>query len=153
MGGWIEERQKTFEKWCDKYSQPIASAALSALEVMIDRERTETHVFLVFLNVVDLALFGATNDKSRFDRSVRQAYCASMSQVHQMFDSKFHGGHAIIERDLAPRPGMLRILVIDDGLPSPLDLYTLPFDFDDDINQCPVDPHWLTHLKQSVDHR
>jgi hypothetical protein len=44
MGGWIEERQKTFEKWCDKYSQPIASAALSALEVMIDRERTGTYM-------------------------------------------------------------------------------------------------------------
>jgi hypothetical protein len=70
-----------------------------------------------------------------------------------MFDSKFTGGHAIIERDLAPRPGMLRILVIDDGLPSPLDLYTLPFDVDEDISQCPKDPLWLTHLRWSVDHR
>ena len=40
LGGWIAERQRTFEKWCNKYSQSIASAALSALEIMKDRDRT-----------------------------------------------------------------------------------------------------------------
>lgn len=33
MGPHIAERQKTFEEWCIKHSQPIAVAASSALEL------------------------------------------------------------------------------------------------------------------------
>jgi len=153
LGGWIAERQRTFEKWCNKYSQSIASAALSALEIMKDRDRTETHVFLVYLDVVDLASLRTTIDKSRFDRSIREAHCVTVSEVHEMFDSRFHDGYRVIERVLAPRPRMLRILVIDDGLPSPLDLYTLPFDVEENISHWPCDRQWLKHLKWSLDHR
>ena len=65
LGGWVEERQRTFEKWCDKYSQRIATAALSALEIMIDRGRTGTaNTYASWANI--LTDLGPTHRNARF---------------------------------------------------------------------------------------
>lgn len=168
MGTVVAERQRTFEKWCEHHSQHMSSAAVSALELMRDRERTgrsqeylrivcinsssdpDTHVFLVYVDVVEHISTQASS-KPRFVRSVRDARCTALSEVHQMFDSRFIEGYATLERSLAPHPRLLRILVVDDGLPVPLDLYTLPTDVGGDVSAVPFDPDWFVHLKLLVD--
>jgi len=150
MGTVVAERQRTFEKWCEHHSQHMSSAAVSALELMRDRERTDTHVFLVYVDVIEHISTQASS-KPRFVRSVRDARCTALSEVHQMFDSRFIEGYATLERSLAPHPRLLRILVVDDGLPVPLDLYTLPTDVGGDVSAVPFDPDWFVHLKLLVD--
>jgi hypothetical protein len=67
-----------------------------------------------------------------------------------MFASRFSEA-SLLERSLAPRPRLMRILVIDEGLPIPLDLYTLPTDISDHDVGSTFDVHWYARLKLSVD--
>jgi hypothetical protein len=68
-----------------------------------------------------------------------------------MYDWRFVDGHATLERSMASRPGLMRILCVDDGLPVPFDLYTLPTDIPDDLAPNHYDPLWHQHLTAMVD--
>ena len=72
-----------------------------------------------------------------------------------MFDRRFSSGHAGLEHYLTPHPGLMQMLVVDDGLPKNLnlDLYTLPVDLGPVESNAlrRFDPDWLPHLKQCVD--
>jgi len=148
MGVVVAERQIAFEKWCIKNAQHVALASLSAMEIMRDRERAETHVFLLYL---DVTCTEEASSKPKFVHSVRKAHCTTLSRVHQMFGSRFSEGTAILDRSLAPRPRLMRILAIDEGLPIPFDLYTLPTDLSDRDAHRTFDAQWFTRLKRSVD--
>ena len=69
-----------------------------------------------------------------------------------MFDHAFAGGPEGLDSTLAPRPRMLRVLVIDDGLPPPFVLWTLPFEIGEYpfTAAYPFDPNWLERLKESI---
>jgi hypothetical protein len=140
----------TFEKWCGKNSSNICSAALSALEVMRDQRRIDTYVFLVYVDVVESR--NPISNKLKFVRSVRTARSATMLQVHEMLQWRFAEGRAHVERYLAPRPGVMRILAIDDGLPIPFDTYTLPTVVDQiAMTLAPFNADWLPNLKRAVE--
>jgi hypothetical protein len=71
-----------------------------------------------------------------------------METVFQLFASSFTNGGATLERDLAPLPRVLRILVIDDGLPPPLDILGSPIHLEEDLSGVPfMGPDWLTAFK------
>ena len=89
--------------------------------------------------------------KPAFRRSLRTAASVPLSQVHQMFDRRM--GYDGVERYLAPQPQVMRVLIIDDGLPERdnLDLYTLPVRVALTDARHPFNPHWYRHLKLLVD--
>jgi len=149
----IAERQKTFEKWCVKNSEHITQAALSALEIMRgggDREVIETRVFLVYIDVVEKV--SSTSSMPKFVRGIRDARRTSMTEIHKLLRSRFAGGYDSVERYLAHRPGVMRILIIDDGLPVPFDTYTMPTFVDSRTALfSPFDPSWLPRLKRDVE--
>lgn len=117
---------------------------------------TDSNVFLLYIDVQE-DISTCASKKPEFVRSVRTARSAALSEVHQMFSttSRFRGDHvtrrAAMERCLAPRPRILKILVIDDGLPIPLDLYTLPFDIHDNPQDRAFESNWLVRLKSRID--
>jgi hypothetical protein len=110
---------------------------------------TETNVFMVYLDYVEPT--SAASRRSRLPHSIRNAVCMPLEQVHQLYASRFAGGSVTLERDLAPRPRVLRILVIDDGLPPPLDMFSSPVNLEEDIRAIRyIGPKWLAIFKRVV---
>ncbi|KAI0067040.1 hypothetical protein BV25DRAFT_1897268 [Artomyces pyxidatus] len=129
MGEAVAARQSTFEKWCEDKVQDISLAGISALELQRDSGRIDTHVFLVYVDVVEHASPRGGGITRTFTRTIRDARCETRMRVHQMFDGVLGGGRAgyvALERSLVPIPKMMPMLVIDDDFPPPLNLYTLP---------------------------
>ena len=88
--------------------------------------------------------------RSRLSYSVRDVVSMPLEKVHQLHASRFAGGSALLERDLAPRPRVLRIMVIDDGLPHPLDTFSSPVVLEEDLRAVPYFPNWLAKFKRMV---
>jgi len=146
LGPVVAARQMAFEKWCRKNTHIIVHVALNALEIMKDQGRLDTHVFLVYVNAFH-PIAALLAGKNKFAYSVKEARVVTVEDVHEMFDWRFPNGYEAMQRTLAPRPGMLKTLVIDEGLPFPLDLYTLPADVDDDVDRAPWKSNWMRILR------
>jgi hypothetical protein len=106
----------------------------------------ETHVFLVYVTAFH-PIAALVAGKVKFAFSVKEARCVTVEEVHEMFDWRFPNGYEAMERTLAPRTGMLKTLVVDQGLPFPLDLYTLPADICDDVDDAPWNSNWMKVLR------
>jgi hypothetical protein len=144
----------------------MATAALSAMKVMKDRERAgsvveflpvgtsaqiwciETFVFVVYADGA-LRYDMSAEHQIAFVYSIRDAFCVTRERCHEMFDDTVGGGYATIEHCLAPRPRMLRIFVVDDA-PTGAGPYTLPTDIPPDISSWRYRPDWLEQLKEEV---
>jgi hypothetical protein len=114
----------------------------------------EHFVFVVYLDYLDAVEVTKAKkpEKSKRAHMLRDAKCVPLSDVHRMYDHRFKGGYASLERDLAPRPRVLRILIIDDGLPPPLDMFSCPFDLGEDLRAvADIGPNWLETLRELVD--
>jgi hypothetical protein len=127
----------------------------------------ENHVFLVHLDVFEGATVSSSSPNQTpppptptFIHSIRSALCVPLQTLREMFDHRFIGGSATLERDLAPPGlggGILKILVVDDGLPCPYDMYTIPTvladDLDEGMGEEEMDEKygsWLVRFKRSV---
>ena len=108
----------------------------------------EEFVFLVFADGALRFDTSAEHDIA-FVYSVRDAFCVTVEQCHEIFDDTVAGGHAMIEHCLAPRPRMLRIFVVD-AAPTGAGPYTLPTDIPPDISSWRYRPDWLEQLKEEV---
>ncbi|KAI0067039.1 hypothetical protein BV25DRAFT_1820202 [Artomyces pyxidatus] len=149
MGDAVVERHSTFqvEKWCADNAQDIAFAGVSALELPDDSSRVDTHVFLIYIDVVEHTL---PRGGRTYTRTIRNAHCETRVRVHEMFDSVLGGGHTgyvALERSLAPVPRMMPMLVIDDGLPPPLNMFSIPMIVQEYLAGFEYDPDWLVKLK------
>jgi hypothetical protein len=91
---------------------------------------------MVYLDYVEPTSDNASR-RSRLPHSVPDAVCMPLERVHQLYASRFAGGSATLERDLAPNPRVLRIMVIDDGLPPPLDTFSSPVSLEEDLRAVP----------------
>jgi len=141
------ERYKKNDKWCDKHTQSLAAAAMSALDLKKLRGRTETHAFLVYIDVHE-HIHDNNPRRIKFTRTIRNAACVDMSTEPDFQNS------ANLGRSLALRPGTIRIHVIDDGLPLRLQLQTLACDTSRlTPAQMHDHPDWLERLKLKVDDR
>ena len=75
-----------------------------------------------------------------------------MEEMHALLDWRFPGGAADTERNLAHRPGLMRIYFINSSLPFPLDGYTTPIDIEPvHLLNMPYDLNWLEVLRYRVD--
>jgi len=148
LGVVVSERQKAFKKWCESHVNPIALAGISALDLRRDFSRTADYVFVVYLDVVQGRSPKAPH-KLTFSHSVKTAICTPIAEVHRIVDPKFPmGGYDAVERDLGG-PGVLRVLVFDEGLPSPLDVYTVPTVVEG-VLHTPFQANWLASFKRAV---
>lgn len=150
LGPIVAERQRSHEKWCQKNGQWISHAALSALEIKKDWTRIDTQVFVLYVDVEQIPP-SPDSPNHAFRRSLRSASSVPLSRVHQMFDHRM--GYDGLEIYLAPHAQVMRVLIIDDGLPQigNLDLYTLPVRvaLADPIH--PFNHGWYRDLKRRVD--
>jgi len=158
----IRARIKTHRKWCYHHIHRFTNAALQALKVWEDRQRIDTHVFLVYIDVEEYVESEAEK-RIMFLRTIREAGGATLADVHAMYDQQFaliapgesqvQSGHEVLERTLAHRPGLLRMMVVDDGLPGvcvPL-ICSLPVDIPEEAVSLAVsDTDWLSKLKESI---
>ena len=104
---------------------------------------------MVYLDYVEPTSANASR-KSELSHSVQDAVCMPLEKVHQLYASIFAGGSATLERDLALSPRVLRILVIDDGLPPPFDMFSSPVKLEENLRAIPYFPSWLAEFKRRV---
>lgn len=75
-----------------------------------------------------------------------------MEEMHTLMDWRFPGGAADTERNLAHRPGLMRIYFTNNSIPFPLDGYTTPMEIRRyNLLMNPYDPNWLEELRSQVD--
>jgi len=87
----------------------------------------------------------------KMNHSVRDARCVPLEEVHRLYAPRYAGGSATLARDLAPRPRVLKVLVIDNGLPPPVDLFSSPVDIGEDVSRLRnLGANWLEAFKQIV---
>jgi hypothetical protein len=94
------------------------------LKIWENKERIDTHVFLVYIDVEEL-VESETDKKIWFLRTIREARSVTLADVHAMYDQQFssiqdangshESGYEALERTLAHRPGLMRMMVVDDG--------------------------------------
>jgi len=133
----LAARRKALEDWCDINLQVVAQAGLSALGFHEEKGRLETHSLLVFLDVVEEPS-ATTPEKPKFTQYIRDALCVPLQSIRQKFD--------ITVEEMPGRPGLFRILVIDDRLPDPLDFVSLEVTIGDGSSD--YDQNWLEYMKR-----
>ena len=110
----------------------------------------ETNVFVVYLDFVDSSPTDAPRGQTT-SHSIRDARCVPLEEVHRLFARRFAGGSATLTRDLSPKPRLLKVLVIDDGLPPPVDMFSSPVDIGEDVSRLQnLGPHWPAVFKLMV---
>jgi hypothetical protein len=97
-------------------------------------------VFLIFLDVVEEPSATALA-KPKFTQSIKDALCVPLQDIRQAANP------AIADRFYAPRPGLFRIMVMDEGLTLPLDLVTLCITLSDYHGV--YDQNWLASLNRN----
>jgi hypothetical protein len=106
---------------------------------------------VVYLDVTETP---STDAPPKIAHSIRDALCIPLQKIHELYANRFKGGSVTLDRDLAPRPRVLRILVIDDGLPPPLDMFSSPVDIGEDMSKLRSSgPNWKAILKQNCAHK
>ncbi|KZP17970.1 hypothetical protein FIBSPDRAFT_1046520 [Athelia psychrophila] len=163
----MAERLKTQRKWSDKHWSSIGYAAMQAMRLWENREVIENTVFLVYLDVEEY-VESEQGQKILFLRSIKEAKCLPIAQVHAIYEgilakmkpSVIDGSVSAydgLENTLSHRPGLIRIMVIDEcprDTRSPF-FTMLPTDFDDQSfdqphSQMPTDGDWLRLLKKQI---
>ncbi|KAF7972991.1 hypothetical protein HWV62_16480 [Athelia sp. TMB] len=163
----MAERAKTHRRWSEKNAGIINHAATLSMKLWENTEIVATHAFLVWLNVEEY-VESDKEEKILFSRTVRDAKCVPMDQVHAMYDSTFAimqpsardgsiSGYQALETAFAHRPGLLRITTIDEcpfGVRTPF-FNMMPVDFDKKSfeamrDQMPLDGDWLKLFKARI---
>ncbi|KAF7974958.1 hypothetical protein HWV62_10683 [Athelia sp. TMB] len=160
------ERIRTLRKWTEEHGTEIIHAAGQALRLWESLDLIANTAFLVYLNVEEYVESDAER-KIVFLRTVRDAKCVPMVEVHAKYDSLFAKmpvaarnamtGYEALEEAFNRRPGMLRIATIDEcplGSRGPY-LTTLPAVVDAQgpsliRAQMPLDGDWLKQLRQRL---
>jgi hypothetical protein len=108
-------------------------------------------VFMVYLDYAEPRIRSDASQRSKLPHSLRNAVCMPLSRVHELYAARFINGAATLERDLAPLPRVLRIMVLDDGLPPPLDMFSSAVSIGENLRQVPnLGPDWLAKFRRLV---
>ena len=165
----VGDRKNSLQAWPYKNIHKVALAGVTALGLHNNRERTgarelyfpptklltqwitETNVFMIYLDYVEKTSTNASQ-KPKMVHSLRDATCMPLAKVHELYACRFAGGSATLERDLAPRPRVLRIVIIDDGLPMPIDMFSNPVNIGEDLSGFQyLGSNWLNLLKRNLE--
>ncbi|KAJ7775332.1 hypothetical protein B0H16DRAFT_1506984 [Mycena metata] len=142
LGSDYSIRLKAIGKWCDAFSIPIGIASASALDIMNHPGHLDEFVLVIYVDFIPGAKPPYTFDVVDAEIIPLDILRARALQVSQQQLELF-------ERNLAPRPGVLRVLLLDRRFPWS---YTTPFVPPRDIAQCLRDPLWFEHLQMFVTH-
>jgi len=142
MGPEYSGKLKALGKWCDDFAGLVANCGINALELMKDRERTESFVFVVYIKASD-------DPKPPYTFTVKDALCMPMEAVYRMYGIPNPSGMppdvlALVDRQLSPRPKMMRVILLDEVLPWP---HTSPFILPKDLAERVYEPRWLEMLR------
>ncbi|KAJ7307930.1 hypothetical protein DFH08DRAFT_900553 [Mycena albidolilacea] len=141
LGPDCSDRLRAIGKWSEAFSVAIGSASVSALDIMTHPERIDEYVLVIFVN------FLGAGAKPPFTHDVVGAEVVLLHDLRAMARLVSQEQLELLDRDLAPRPGMIRVLLSDSRLPWS---YTTPFAVPEDIGTWPRDQLWLQHLQIRV---
>jgi len=141
LGPDYRDRLKAIGKWSEAFSVAIGSASVSALDVMTHPERIDDYILVIFVN------FLGTSAKPPFTHDIVGAEVVPLQELRASAHSVSQERLDLFDRDLAPRPGMIRVLLTDGRLPWS---YTTPFVVPEDIGTWRRDQLWLQHLQMRV---
>ncbi|KAF7973335.1 hypothetical protein HWV62_14388 [Athelia sp. TMB] len=163
----MAERAKTHRRWSEKHAGLIMQAAAQAMKLWESTDLVASDVFLVFLDV-DEYVESNQERKIMFLRTIKEAKCVPIAEVHAMYDGVFKkiqasaidgslSGHDALEAALSHRSGLLRMVIIDEcpfGLRTPF-FDMMPADIDGQSfhlarDQLPADGDWLRLFREQV---
>ncbi|KAJ7661755.1 hypothetical protein B0H17DRAFT_1093865 [Mycena rosella] len=128
-------------KWCDAFSVPIGAASASALNLMNYPERIDDFVLVIYVD------FLGPSAKAPHTHDIVDADVLPLDALLAHARGILLDKAAIFERNLAPRPGMIRVLLRDRRYPWS---YTTPFVVPRNIREWLYDPLWFEHLQICV---
>ncbi|KAJ7290537.1 hypothetical protein C8J57DRAFT_1276084 [Mycena rebaudengoi] len=140
LGSDYSDRLKAIAKWCDVFSIPIGKAAANALDIMHRPERVDAFVFVIYVSFLGSA-------KAPFTHKIVSASCIPLDELRERALKISQEQLEKFERNLAPRPGVMRVLLLDPDFPWS---YTSPFMVPSDIRRWRHDPLWYEHLQMGV---
>ncbi|KAF9074768.1 hypothetical protein BDP27DRAFT_152257 [Rhodocollybia butyracea] len=114
-GPHIEARHEAFERFSKKYRLGISFPAAWGMGIGTDSDVSQTHILLIYLDVEDHI---GSNINPKFRYLLREARITTESDVRSLFQSRFQEP---IQFELA-QVNCVRIWLVDDGLPSGLDV-------------------------------
>ncbi|KAJ6453972.1 hypothetical protein C8R45DRAFT_1192431 [Mycena sanguinolenta] len=157
LGPDYSEKLKAIGKWSDQLSIPIGAASMSALNVMGRRENIGAWLELGYLYIsLESAIdeFVAIiyveflpNAKAPYTHDVVDAEVVPLDYLRAMAVASGERPLAQFESDLSPRPGMMRVLLLERTFPWS---YTTPFTIPDDVSHWPRNPQWFSDLQAAV---
>ncbi|KAJ7486991.1 hypothetical protein FB451DRAFT_1554123 [Mycena latifolia] len=140
MGPDYSARLAAIGKWCDMFSVPLGAASASALNLMTYPERADEYVLVICLDFLP-------GGKAPYTHDIVDAAIVSLSALLTWARSVSLEKAATFEASLAPRPGVIRVLLRDRGFPGS---YTTPFVVPSNIKEWLYDPLWFEHLQICV---
>ncbi|KAJ6550184.1 hypothetical protein B0H19DRAFT_1160569 [Mycena capillaripes] len=141
LGPEYSERLKAIGKWCDAFSPQIGAAAVSALDIMNHPELVDDFVLVIYVD------FLGVSAKSPHTFDVVDAVVHPLAPLRTRALAISAGHLALFEANLASRPGMARVLLLDWRFPWS---YTTPFVVPQNVRRFPRDGLWLNHLQMGV---
>ncbi|KAF7360947.1 hypothetical protein MSAN_01124800 [Mycena sanguinolenta] len=140
LGPDYSEKLKAIGKWSDQLSIPIGAASMSALNVMGRRENIDEFVVIIYVEFLP-------NSKAPYTHDVVDAEVVPLDYLRAMALTSGERPLAQFESDLSPRPGMMRVLLLERTFPWS---YTTPFTIPDEVSHWPRNPQWFSDLQAAV---
>lgn len=157
MGSDYSDRLKAIGKWCDVFSIPIGNASASALDIMNHPQNigkssilfssipacswiSDEFVLVIYVDFLPTA-------KAPYTHDIVDAAVLPLAELRARALQISQQQLELFERNLSPRPGMIRVLLLDRRFPWS---YTTPFVPPRDIKSWRRDPLWFEHLQRNV---
>jgi hypothetical protein len=91
------------------------------------------------------------DEKDYFKYSIKSAQCYHMEKLGAHFFPRFtllsHPGLVMIPKST----NHMRIIVVDEGLPLPVDMHLIRGAIPDIMHAMPYDPGWFMHLQEMIE--
>lgn len=91
-----------------------------------------------------------SDEKHHFKYSIKSAQCYHMERLGAVFYPRFtlsgHSSLAIIPKST----NYIRIIIVDEGLPPPIDIHLIRAAIPDRVDVMPYDSDWRMHLQEMV---
>ncbi|KAJ6605571.1 hypothetical protein DFH09DRAFT_1121631 [Mycena vulgaris] len=141
LGADYSDRFRAIGKWCEMFSLPIGAASASALDIMNHPEHIDEFMLVIYVDFL-----GATA-KPPYTHAIVEAAALPLAPLRSRALAISQAQLEQFERNLAPRPGVIRVLLLDRTFPWS---YTTPFRPPSDVKQWRRDRLWFKHLQMAV---
>lgn len=155
------------DRWCSQHGERFGKAGLVALDISNHPQRLgefpfstvpclpiqATHVLVIHVDVQQTTSYGRVT----FRHTIQNAGVQTLQELKQLYYCDLFGigpmGHHILMQLITLPPRMMRIIIVDDGLPFPKSRRHLGIPTDTLNLRQVVDPPggWLAILKEAVD--